>query len=278
MALDFDALRKKLNTLQGQNNRSSALWKPSEGKSTIRIVPWKDRPDNPFIELYFHYLGRKTQLSPITNGKADPIAEFADKLRQTGEKDDWKFARQFSPKLRTYAPIIVRGEEDKGVRFWGFGKTVYEQLLAIIDDEDWGDITDVQQGFDVGIEFIPQKKSKTDYAETKILVKRKPTPLSGDAEELEAWLTTQPDIGEVYEEPTYEDLRTFLERYLNPEDDVSVTAQEKAPSDEDSKETDKFDAEADAKASSVPLVEDDDEEGSSDPSDISEEFTKLFNE
>lgn len=278
MSINFDALRKKLNTLQGQNNRSSALWKPSKGKSTIRIVPWKERPDNPFIELYFHYLGRKTQLSPITNGKPDPIAEFADKLRQTGDKDDWKFARQFSPKLRTYVPVVVRGEEDKGVRLWGFGKTVYEQLLSIIDDDDWGDITDVENGFDVGVEFTPEKESKTNYAETKILMKRKSTPLSDDAEKLKGWLTTQPDIGEIYEEPTYDELAAYLERYLNPESDTSVTAQEKAPSDEDSKETNKFDAEADAKASSVPLVEDADADESPDSSDVSEEFAKLFNE
>lgn len=273
MSINFDALRKKLNTLQGQNNRSSALWKPSKGKSTIRIVPWKERPDNPFIELYFHYLGRKTQLSPITNSKPDPIAEFADKLRQTGDKDDWKFARQFSPKLRTYVPVVVRGEEDKGVRLWGFGKTVYEQLLLIIDDDDWGDITNVENGFDVGVEFTPEKESKTNYAETKILMKRKSTPLSDDAEKLKGWLITQPDIGEIYEEPTYDELATYLERYLNPESDVSVTAQEKAPSDDGSKETsDKAEAKVEA------LLAENDDDGSPDSSDVSEEFAKLFNE
>ena len=160
MSINFDALRKKFNTLQGQNNRSSALWKPSKGKSTIRIVPWKERPDNPFIELYFHYLGRKTQLSPITNSKPDPIAEFADKLRQTGDKDDWKFARQFSPKLRTYVLVVVRGEEDKGVRLWGFEKTVYDQLLSIIIDDDWGVITDLEIGFYVGVD-LPREQERT---------------------------------------------------------------------------------------------------------------------
>jgi hypothetical protein len=277
MALNFDALRKKLNTLKGQNTRSAALWKPTKGKTTIRIVPWKDCPDNPFIELYFHYMGRKTQLSPITNGNPDPIAEFADSLRQTNDKDDWKYARQFSPKLRTFVPVVVRGEEDKGVRFWGFGKTVYEQLLAIIDDDDWGDITDVENGFDVGVEFIPETESSTNYSETKILIKRKPSPLSGDAAQLETWLTTQPDIGEVYEEPTYDDLAAYLERYLNPEADASVTAREKAPSDKVSEETEETSDAVEA-TPSTPLVEEDDEAESSDSDDVSEEFAKLFNE
>ena len=36
------------------------------------------------------------------------------------------------PKLRTFVPIIVRGQEGDGVRFWGFGKTVYQEILGYI--------------------------------------------------------------------------------------------------------------------------------------------------
>jgi len=272
MTLDFDALRKKLNTLQGQNNRSSALWKPTAGKSTIRIVPWKENEDNPFIELYFHYLGNKTQLSPLTRGNPDPIAEFADKLRQTGDKDDWNYARQFSPKLRTFVPVIARGEEKEGVRFWGFGKTVYTELLAVIADPDWGDITDVEKGNDIGIEFIPQKDSDTNFAKTMTRVKPKETPLTTDAELLEKWLNEQPDIYEVFQEPSYEDLQLYLERYLNPEEDQSVTAQSKSPAAGPKEVTDKDETLED------PLVDDDDEgEELTDSSDVAAEFDKLFN-
>ena len=276
MSLDFDAIRKKLNSLQGQNSRSSALWKPTEGKTVIRIVPWKERPDNPFIEMYFHYLGRKTQLSPMTNGNADPIAEFADKLADTGDKDDWKHSRQFRPKLRTFVPVIVRGEEDKGVRMWGFGKTVYEQLLAVISDPDYGDITDVESGRDVSVEFIPQAKASGNFAETKLLVKPKETVLSPKADVLEGWLTDQPDVSEIWDEPSYDDLKLFLDRFLNPEGDPSVTAEEKAPS---SSASDASDADP-AKVFDAPVVEsavdDDDGETGTDPTDVTEEFTKLF--
>lgn len=269
MSLDFDSLRKKLNTLQGQNNRSAALWKPSEGKTVIRILPWKDDPTNPFIELYFHYLGRKTQLSPITNGKADPIAEFADDLASTGDKDDWKHSRQFSPKLRTFVPVIVRGEEEKGVRYWGFGKTVYQALLGVISDPDYGDITDVQSGHDVGVEFIPEKQSETQFAQTKILVKPKETPLSADADELETWLDEQPDMSEIFDEPSYDELKVFLEKHLNPNGDSSVTATEKAPEVTESTE--------EAPVAETADDEDDDGgEGSTDPTDVTKEFDELF--
>ncbi len=77
MALDINALKSKLNSFKrtGGGDRDTAIWKPKEGKTVIRIVPWKDNPENPFIELYFHYLGNKTHLSPLSYGNRDPIAE-----------------------------------------------------------------------------------------------------------------------------------------------------------------------------------------------------------
>ena len=49
--------------------------------------------------------------------------------------------------------MIVRGEENEGVKYWGFGKTVYQELLSIIAS-DYGDISDVTvSGRDVVVEF-----------------------------------------------------------------------------------------------------------------------------
>ena len=61
--MDLDAIRKKLTQLQTTNTRTSNLWKPSPGRTQLRIVPYKHNKDNPFIELYFHYdLGDRTWL------------------------------------------------------------------------------------------------------------------------------------------------------------------------------------------------------------------------
>ncbi len=141
MALDINALKSKLNSFKrvGGGDRDTAIWKPKEGKTVIRIVPWKDNPENPFIELYFHYLGNKTHLSPLSYGNRDPIAEFADALKsdQTRDpKERYAEARPFMPKLRTYIPVIVRGEEDKGVRFYSFGKTVYQEIHRLASCHD----------------------------------------------------------------------------------------------------------------------------------------------
>ena len=63
--------------------------------------------------------------------------------------------KNYFPKLRVFAPVVVRGEEDKGVRFWEFGKMVYQELLGVMSDEDYGDITDISKGRDINVEVIP---------------------------------------------------------------------------------------------------------------------------
>jgi hypothetical protein len=121
MALDLDAIKNKLNTLNNQDNKKSNTWKPAEGKQRIRIVPYVHRKENPFLELYFHYdIPKRSMLSPITNGNPDPIVEFAEKLKKTGDKDDWLMGRKIEPKMRTYVPVIVRGNESEGVKFWRY--------------------------------------------------------------------------------------------------------------------------------------------------------------
>jgi hypothetical protein len=215
MSLNIAALKAKLNQFTRTTDRTDALWKPTEGKTVIRIVPWKENKENPFIELYFHYLGNKTYLSPTSNGNRDPIMEFAEALASGGTKDDWAQARPFRPKLRTFVPMIVRGEEEKGVRFMSFGKTVYTELLSIISDPDYGDITDVKNGRDIVVEYIPQEKSDTNFAKTMVRPKPNQTP-AGTAEQIQKFLTEQPDLRAIFKEPTYEELKVALERYLDP--------------------------------------------------------------
>lgn len=215
MSLNIAALKAKLNQFTRTTERSDALWKPTEGKTVIRIVPWKENKENPFIELYFHYLGNKTHLSPTSYGNRDPIMEFAEALASEGTKDAYAQARPFRPKLRTFVPIIVRGEEDKGVRFMSFGKTVYTELLSIISDPDYGDITDVKNGRDIVVEYIPQEKSDTNFAKTMVRPKPNQTP-AGTADQIQKFITEQPDIRAIFKEPTYEELKVSLERYLDP--------------------------------------------------------------
>ncbi|MFN9952609.1 MAG: hypothetical protein ACK55I_05860, partial [bacterium] len=112
MAINLDAIKNRLNNLKNANNSTSNIWKPEPGEHQIRIVPYVHNRENPFIELYFHYnLVKKSVVSPQSFGRPDPIVEFAEKLKQTGSKEDWLMGRKLEPKMRTYVPVIVRGQE-----------------------------------------------------------------------------------------------------------------------------------------------------------------------
>jgi len=218
--MDLNAIRKRLGQLQTTNNRTSSLWKPQPGKTQIRIVPYAFNKENPFIELFFHYnLNNRSYLSPISFGRPDPIEEFAQKLKASGNKEDYQLSKKLEAKMRTFAPVIVRGEESQGVKFWGFGKTVYQELLSIIADPDYGDITDAVNGRDVSVEFISAEESGASFPKTNIRVKPNQTPISDEPSVLELVKTSQKDITEIYQEQSYEDLTGILNEWLNPSDE-----------------------------------------------------------
>ena len=219
MAIDLDAIRKKLNNLQSQTGKQNNLWKPEPGKQTIRIVPYQYDKDNPFRELFFHYnLGKKIYLSPVTFGKADPVVEFCEQLKSTGNKEDWQMARKMEPKMRCYAPVIVRGQESEGVKFWGFGKTVYQELLSIIADPDYGDITDVMNGRDVTVEFTAAEGAGS-FPKTSIRVKPNTSAATDNKDIAEKITSGQKELTEIFKEVSYDDLKSALSEWLNPEDE-----------------------------------------------------------
>ena len=217
--MDIQKIKDRLNQLQQTTTSSNSFWKPQPGKTQIRMVPYKFNKDNPFIELYFHYsMGdNKTHLSPISFGRPDPINEFASKLKSTGDRDEWIQGRKLEPKMRTFVPMVARGQEHEGIKFWGFGKTVYQELLGFIADPDYGDIADPITGRDIVVERQTPAEAGNQYGKTTIRVKPNQLPLTEDKEVLTRMFDSQVDIKEIYTEPTYEELKELLKNYLSPD-------------------------------------------------------------
>ena len=216
MAIDFEAIRNKLNQLSGTNSRRNVMWRPQEGEeATVRLLSFKDNDGQPFKELWFYYnIGENPGLlAPKQFGKPDPIQELINKLRDDGSKESYELAKKLYPKMRCYAPVIVRGEEDKGVRLWSFGKTVYQSLLNIMLDEDYGDITDSNEGRDVKV--VCTKPPGRMWATTTVRPRGKATPLSTDASQMTEWSDSVPSLDDLYTLKTYEELEKIVNDWLN---------------------------------------------------------------
>jgi len=221
-------LKQKLDTLQSKpqggqkTDYTTIFWRPTVGKQQIRIVPSAFNSSNPFTELKFYYgITNKVMISPLNFDEKDPIALFAGKLRE-GEynKENYVLAKKLDAKTRTFVPVVVRGEEDKGVRLWQFGKQVYEELLALAVDDEIGDYTDIVNGRDITVETVGPESTGTPYNKSSVRVRLKTTPLSEDASLVEKWTSEQPNPTDgLFKRYSFDEMKSALEKWLSPEDD-----------------------------------------------------------
>lgn len=230
--MDLNAIKAKLAEISSNSNDrekvdyDKVFWKPTTGKHQIRILPSAYNPSFPFTELKFHYgIGKYPMVALSNFGKQDPIEEFVKELRKTSEKDNWSLAGKISPKTRIFAPIVVRGEEEQGVRLWGFGKTIFKALLSLAEDEDVGDYTDVINGFDLVVEQV----AGNPYPETTVRIKPKMSPASANTDQVETWIKTQPNPLETFTQYDYEFIKRQLMSYLDPNAEEVETPPATAP-------------------------------------------------
>ena len=237
--MDLNAIKSKLSSLNGSDKGGKKekkdytliYWKPkNEGKYKIRFVPSKINKSNPFQEVKMHYNIGKYPIVALTNwGEKDPIVEFVSKLFKQEDKESWDMAKKLSPKMRIFAPIIVRGEEDKGVRLFEFSKTLYLELLSIADDEDYGDFTDINEGFDMTL-TASKVDGRMGY-NLSIRPARKSSPLSDDENEINTWLEDQPELLKERFKYTYDNLKEELQNYLTGGNEDEVTEVEEEEDD-----------------------------------------------
>jgi len=224
--MDLSAIKQRLDNLQSKaapqqkTDYTTIFWRPSIGKQQVRIVPSAFDSASPFTELKFYYgITNKVMISPLNFGEKDPIAEFAQKLRQ-GEydKENYVLAKKLDAKNRIFIPVIVRGEEDKGVRLWQFGKLIYEDLLSMAMDDEIGDYTDIVNGRDFTLETVGPESTGTNYNKTSVRPRMKTSALSDDSSQVETWLETQPNPKEVFKRFTFDEMKDALVKWLSPED------------------------------------------------------------
>jgi gp32 DNA binding protein like len=221
MSVNIEEMRKKLKNSKenrrGNTNSQSNIWKPEVGEYEIRVLPTSD--NDPFKKLFIHYnVGKTAILCPKNNyGEDCPVCSFATKLykssQESGDKDELEMAKQLFVKDRYYSPIVVRGKEDDGVVVWSYSKTIYEELLEAIVDPEVGDISDLDQGFDI---MYTKKMGKKTFPEIKIKLKRSSSSLCGDLgkEKCDKLLETIPDFDNLFVRLTTAEVQQKLDEHM----------------------------------------------------------------
>ena len=237
MAIDLEAIRRRMAELSGNGSKKTSsiqLWKPGPGEYKIRCLPWKNNPEGqPFAERWFYYIGTNAGiLTPKQFGKPDPIDDLIRKLYSSGKPDDRVLAKKLQPKMRAYAPVIVRGQEDKGVMVWSFGKIVYQRLLGFFVDEEVGDILDPNEGFDLKV-TVTQQPGK-QFQDTAVDAARRPSKLHDDQKQIESWVGAVPNLDDMYRLKSREEIEQVLNNWLSgggdePSSDEGTSRGQKQP-------------------------------------------------
>ena len=175
----MDLMKQKLAALRGEGkyNDGPSIWfKPDEGDQDIRIIPTND--GDPLKEFFFHYnVGdhKGGIMCPKRNfNERCPICAFASTLWREGvdknDEESKKLAKSLFVRTRYFSPVVVRGNEDEGIKVYGYGKQAYELLLGYILDPEYGDIEGEFTGFPGIIGLVTQgiKRAKDYYAQKKI--------------------------------------------------------------------------------------------------------------
>jgi hypothetical protein len=162
-------------------------------------------------------------LSPKRNyGQDDPLDAFVRQLFNSGNEADIKVAKDLMARQRFFSPVIVRGEEDKGVRLWGYGKMAYKELLSLALNPDYDDITDPETGTDLVITY--GKPPGERFPKTSITPRRHASPLfpddPGGSRAAEA-MSNIPNFDEVFADSrkTPKEVGHMLDEWLAGESD-----------------------------------------------------------
>lgn len=221
MALDMKKMKERLARVESKEKegekKEKLFWSPVKDQDTdIRIVPVKS--GDPFKEFFTHYLEidekhKKSVLCPKKNfGDSCPICDLVAKLYKDGAEENIKEAKNLLAKVRYYSPVLVRGQEEEGIKIWGYPKGIYQSILGLINNPEYGDITDVNDGLDLTV--TTKKVAGKKFPEPFMTPRRKASPLSADKEVMKSVLETDIDLDTLFERRTTSEAAVMLDEYL----------------------------------------------------------------
>lgn len=214
---------------------------PKEGTLRLRIKsPGEDEELG--IEIIQFYLGPDMGgvISPATFDEPCPFMEKYKELKESDDEDDKELAKRLVPKRR----YIIGGigyKDDKGKeidpdmidRAVLIPSSVYQDIIDLyLDEDEWGDMTDDVEGYDIKITRSGKGKNDTKYTVSPCQKKSLDKKYRGTI-----------DLESIVKNaiPSYEELEEKLKKFLNesPSDDDDEDEKPKKKKDRDIKKSKK---------------------------------------
>lgn len=207
---NLEAIKQKINELAGNTKtgeqKAKINWaKFQVGTYDIRFVPVTDANGNalaqPFFEVaYYDHpdLCEKRFPSPSQFGMADPLKEVALELAKDRSKEAWLVRKKLTPKERYYAPIVIRGQEDKGLQIWELSPKLCKDIYAVLVHPDYAEenMFSIESGYDFTLLVSATDKVFNGHPvkEFKFQPRRKSSKLMAKKEQTDAVLKQMPNF------------------------------------------------------------------------------------
>lgn len=208
---DLNAIKRKIEDLSGgqkagKTNRPKLNWfKPQIGTYNIRFLPYQDANGQPFQEVSYYdnkLLSERRFVAPAQFGQEDPIFDLLNELRKDHSKKTWRLIGMLRPRERFYAPLLVRGEEDKGVQIWEMNSKILKDIYSILAHPDYAEdnLMDPEVGFDFTLNITDSGKKWNGYVvkQYDVTVRRKPSPLVKTKKEMDDLVESVPNLEEYF--------------------------------------------------------------------------------
>lgn len=203
---------KKANLNSGGGKRDIIFLK----EGTIRVRPLSVGEDNDFIfEIVQFYLGGdiKGVYSPATFDEPCALMEKYNELKASSDDTDKSTAKAMMPK-RKWGMLVAKKADERGKevdtenspKLVQLSKGQTEEIYDLFLDDEWGDPTDITDGYDLKLTRTGTGKLDTEYSATPC--KNTPTPKG---------YTQTYNLEDFVRKiiPTYEETEEILSRYLN---------------------------------------------------------------
>jgi len=235
MTYDVNAIREKMLKLNGGTKKNGSTdkkdrpkitwWKPSIGTADVRFLPYDDGKGQPFQEVSYYNSSKLSEnrvIAPFQWDLKDPIQELMIKLRKNRQDDaTWKLMRQLQARESYYAPLIVRGQEDKGVQIWEMSQKVLNQIYTKLSHPDYAEeyLFDPKEGFDFSVTATDSGREYNGYPikELTIDVRRKSSPLAKTQKERDDIIASIPNLGDYFKSytPSEERVNDMVVNFLS---------------------------------------------------------------
>lgn len=165
-----ERMMEKKKKLAEKGGGGFILRQKDEGTIRIRILPTGDDFSHEITTFYLDGIGGCN--SPATFGEPCALTDAYNELKSSSDDSDKELAKGLVPRQKVVIPIIwykdQKGkevDEENSMRLLQIAGGVAQDLIDLyLDEDEWGDMTDPENGYDIKITRTGMGRLDTSYS------------------------------------------------------------------------------------------------------------------